>query len=137
MQDFFSVLFFAVIIIVSIISSVNKEREKKKSRGNSHPASFPQEVTDTLPESWKDLFPVQPVIVKPVVEPVSKKTEPKRPDPKPFLDTKEEGKQTIFEKADQKIIADEESVQQSDYSFQSLEDIRKAIVWSEIINRKY
>ena len=84
---------------------------------------------DMLPEAWKTIVTDQKD-QKP--KPKSKVIPTKKVET-PFLDIKEEGIPTtsLSETSDLKEKEEE------NYSFQNIDDVRKGIVWSEILKRKY
>jgi len=136
----FSLIIYIVVLVVLGISKALGDKVKKT--GTSLPDSKrqpdPHRGMTELPESWKDLFPQKEVIEpKPVVQKVNPSPKPTRKSPEVFIqDAKQEGKSSIDERTipvgDTAIGVNDE-----DYAFQGIEDVRKAIVWSEIINRKY
>lgn len=132
-----------VYIIVLLVFGISKAiSDKIKKTGTSLPDSkrqpSPHRGMTELPESWKDLFPQEEVIKpEPVVQKNAPSSKPMKKSPAVFIqDPKEEGKHSMGERT----IPDGDiamGVNDEDYAFQSIEDVRKAIVWSEIINKKY
>lgn len=116
--------------------------DKVKKTGTSLPASKrqpnPHRGATELPESWKDLFPQKEEIKpKPVVQKSNQPSKPMKKSPEVFIqDAKQEGKPSIDERS-MPAVDTAIGVNDEDYAFQNIEDVRKAIVWSEIINRKY
>lgn len=132
-----------VYIIVLLVFGISKAvSDKIKKTGTSLPGKkgqpSPHRGMTELPESWKDLFPREEVIKpEPVVQKNAPSSKPMKKSSAVFIqDPKEEGKHSI----DERIISVDDSaadINNEDYAFQSIEDVRKAIVWSEIINKKY
>lgn len=136
----FSLIIYIVVLVVLGISKALGDKVKKT--GTSLPDSkrqpSPHRGMTELPESWKDLFPQEEVVKpEPVVQKNAPSSKPMKKSPEVFIqDPKEEGKHSMGERI---ISADDIAVDMNneDYAFQSIEDVRKAIVWSEIINKKY
>ncbi len=136
----FSLVIYIVVLVVLGISKALDDKVKKTGTSLPDPKRQPNphRGATELPESWRDLFPQKEVIEpKPVVQKSNQSPEPMKKSPEVFIqDAKQEGKPSVDEKsipaADTAIGVNDE-----DYAFQSIEDVRKAIVWSEIINRKY
>lgn len=136
----FSLVIYIVVLVVLGISKALGDKVKKTGTSLPDPKRQPNphRGATELPESWRDLFPQKEVIEpKPVVQKSNQSPKPMKKSPEVFIqDAKQEGKPSVDEKsipaADTAIGVNDE-----DYAFQSIEDVRKAIVWSEIINRKY
>lgn len=137
----FSITFYIILLAVfAVYSAVTDKKKKTKSSnpgGESQPK--PYQEGNELPETWKDLFPKKTVMTptKPTVKKVSQTTaKPKRVSPKVFIeDAKDEGKSSL---KDTPILVDDTlETNNEEYAFNDIEDVRKAIIWSEIINKKY
>jgi|GEM_PF-5262612 len=121
-------IFMAVLAFFGLIQIIQKNSLKDKTNSeSSSPKSQP------LPEAWKDIISTEETKVRPTphhhIE-IRKKTESTI-----FIeDAKEEGKSAV---ASAPFSADKEEANSEDYSFNSIDDVRKAIIWSEIIKRKY
>lgn len=126
MEDIFKFLLIAGIIVISFVRQAKKEAKKKA--GNS-PAMPVFDEENSLPESWNDgtyggYIPEGP---KPEAAVIRKKTEKKyKPAKKqPFI--QQDTDNTLPEPADAS----------SEFEIHSAEEARKAIIWGEILQRKY
>jgi hypothetical protein len=125
-------LYIIGIIIFGLFFSLNPKKKNRKMDSDTPEgsrSSFPT-GQDMLPEAWKTIVTDQknqkPRPVKKVIP--TKKAET------PFLDTKEEGISTTSLSDTHHLKEKEE---EENYSFQNIDDVRKGIVWSEILKRKY
>lgn len=146
-------LIFAVFAIFKALG--DKAKKNGASSTNQKDGQQPQhKAPSELPETWKDLFPHEVEMSKP--EPVATKkpstplkdvkrafdmkkqaTERKRTvSSKVFIeDASEEGKRALNINIPQNNTT--EINDDEDYTFHNIEEVRKAIIWSEIINPKY
>lgn len=148
MEDVFKFLFVAAIIIVGLVKQFKKEA--KKSTGNG-PAVPQPTVDNPLPEYWDGdtyggFIPEGP--------------KPEAPKPAPAY----EAKQTHIRQSNEGTFVPSDTVgasfhrgstppnrkpspppqsmqpepeETSEYAIQSAEEARRAIIWSEILQRKY
>ena len=126
MEDIFKFLLVMGVIVISFVSQAKKGAKKKA--GNSPAMPVPDEE-NPLPESWNDgtyggYIPEGP---KPEAIATRKKTEKQqKPAPKQsFIHQNTDN--TLPEPADAS----------SEFEIHSAEEARKAIIWGEILQRKY
>lgn len=116
MEDFFQVLVIIGIIAVAVIKQFAKKAEETQKQ---KPVVNPYEDMDFPP-----LPPVPPISEKPF-KPVTRITTPR---PSSILENKP---------GDTPILQEEQISEKPEFDIQSAEEVRKAIIWSEILNRKY
>ncbi|WP_294617120.1 hypothetical protein [uncultured Bacteroides sp.] len=126
MEDIFKFLLIAGIMIISFVRQAKKEAKKKAGNTPAVPVPdegrpFPETLND---EIYGGYIPESP---KPVTVVARKKTEKKhKPAPKqPFIQPNTDN--TLSEPADVP----------SEFEIHSAEEARKAIIWGEILQRKY
>ena len=153
MEDFLEVIFIIGIVVIGIAKGlVEKSLKTKPTQTGSNPSPVTQEKevapkTTPLPEAWGKMFPSQelfPTQPHPVKSHASDKSKlPKKA-------SNQETKSFIQQKIDstqQNNLAHQEPIQGSshspttseedDYTIHSVEEARRAIVWGEILQRKY
>lgn len=155
MDNFGDIIYLIIMALIFIVGAVNSENKKKKKAEEQKKAQekAQREPSKSAPEApkpksgiptWEDVLkelmgePEPPPKPKPVTistpktKPISEKKY--RTPPRLFLDSKEEG--TTFLSPIQ-LIEDEGSAFADDLEFDNKEELRKAIIYSEIINRRY
>jgi hypothetical protein len=117
MDGIIQFLIVAAILAMGVARQVKKEAAKNQSR----PAPLPEEV---------------------IVPPKSSKNKSEKKSPKPFISegqlrglTQSEGEAAIAAPDD--AAPAEASGTDSEYALRSADDARRAIIWSEILQRKY
>lgn len=155
MEDFLKFLIVAGVILVGIYNEVKKNKSKKTKPQRTPAPMPPSDETDyeptPLPEAWgrgrtlEDLFEPQPY-EQPVRKPA---TPPANKPPKKQKRKKEEV--SVSASLANSIAQDERNSRQgthydtpngssdphSEYEIHSAEDARRAIIWGEILQRKY
>lgn len=134
MEDVFKFLFVIIIIAVGFIRQAKKEAKKKAANNPAMPRK-----ENPLPESWNDetyggYIPEGP---QPEVAVIPEKKE-KYKSSKSFTPTTGTFADRIDSSANYNspptsIEADEKS----EFEIHSVEEARRAIIWSEILQRKY
>ena len=119
MEDFLKFVLVAAVLVVAFIQQTRKEAQKKKKNAPRPPVMpQPEPVSSPLPEGPASEPPTPP-------RPKTKrnpartfaKAEPKQNIPVPPPPATEDGT--------------------TDYQIHSAEEARRAIIWSEILTRKY
>lgn len=133
-------IYFLVIILIAFIGSVMGQNKKKKSSTASDQPVEDAPKDTPLPDPFRGLMSrptVTPTASRRVVQNASTLT--KKKGEHPFLSTKEEGVPVTFAEGQlaQPPVKAEEETGESDYAIRDMDDLKKAIIWSEIIHRKY
>ena len=156
MEDFLKFLLIAGVILVGIFKEVNKNSKSKKAT-NKRPVSpmpSPDEIAPNpvpMPETWSmpksldELFqpiPIEPAAPKRTSQQVSKKA-PKQKKKKEEVSVAA----SIAHSAAQDELNNrqsshyndphESSDNKEDFTIHSAEEARRAIIWGEILQRKY
>lgn len=145
MEDFFKFLLIAGVIIVGIVKEVNKSKKKKEKP--LAPSMPPRTVTVPeavpMPEAWRGLDELLQSI------PSQRPTAPISPPPSKTKKKKEISVESSLansaaqDKRNSQAGSHYDAPSQSadnetgDYAIQSAEDARRAIIWGEILQRKY
>lgn len=116
MEDIMQFLLIAGIIAFGIFKQYNKESKKKSEKGTSLP----------VPEYEYE-----------VEKPVVSKMERKQTLPKAKVPVPHEGIRSTYVPTISPKKTDEVQTEDSEFSIHSAEEARRAIVWSEILQRKY
>jgi hypothetical protein len=118
MENILQYLFVAVIIIAGIVRTINKAKQEA-----------PKEITEPFPVPRA--FTIEPPVeTKPVRRPNAKQT------PKPTVSVTPPPAVSRVA-ADDPFALHSSAEENSDFQIETLEDARKAMVWSEIMQRKY
>lgn len=159
MEDFLKFLLIAGVILVGIFKEVNKNKSKKTKDSRPAPHTPPTVEIDPdavpMPETWgrpkslDELF--QPIPVEP---PAQKRTmqQVARPAQKPAAKQKRKREEiSVSASLASSAAQDERNSRQGshyntphesddnkeDFGIHSAEEARKAIIWGEILQRKY
>ena len=129
MEDIFKFLLVIGIIVFGIVRQAKKEAKKSADERSAMPIP---DAEDRLPENWEDetyggFIPKGP---EPEEIIIVKKTEKISPRP---TNTGTLPKQKISPPAPEA----EETDETSEFGIRSAEEARRAIIWSEILQRKY
>lgn len=131
-------IYIIVFVIFAVLKALNDKLKKNDTLSpTGKTTASTQEDKDDIPEILKDFFP-KPAEVNTKSKPVIKKVSsmPKAKTTKVFIeDPKEEGKRSVENNVS--LAETDTSEKDNDYAFHTIEDVRKAIIWSEIINQKY
>ena len=125
MEDVVKFLLIAAVIVIGIARQYKKEAQKKEA------ADIPPGMPP-VPEAADAGDPLPPHRTTPEAEPFIPRYAPAQPEaPQP----RREAKPTAAAPKPPIPPADENA--DTDYAIRSAEDARRAIVWSEILKRKY
>lgn len=132
MEDFLKFVLVAAVLVVAFIQQTRKEAQKKKKNAPRPPVMpQPEPVSSPLPEGQESQTYGGYIPEGPASEPPT----PPRPKPK-------RNPARTFAKAEPKQNipvppppATEDGT--TDYQIHSAEEARRAIIWSEILTRKY
>lgn len=137
MEDIISIVFIAGMIIVSILKSAKESQEEKKGHGKTPSRRHP------LPENWGG-----EVIEMPATETAS--TPPPIHTPPPFTPTASPVRDTVpppprrkrttpppLHPTDTQTQPEQPADSNNDFRLDSVEEARRAIVWGEILRRKF
>jgi len=140
MEDVLQYIIVIIAVIVAIISKVNKQKKADASAKNSKPIvnSTENEKTKKIPGSWEKWLDLD----KAETEPVKQEAISVAPKLKEAVDSmnknaKKESEQSHKEKISKKIDIDNQSEYYPEIELSTIDDVRRAIIYSEIINRKY
>lgn len=123
MEEILKFLLIAGVIIIAIIKQVSKSKAEQADKKSHIPVPMPNPTDETgapVPDQWGNVLtpkktkkakatPVQPA----TPPPAKKKTLPATTESEPTL------------------------AEDSEFAIHSAEEARRAIIWSEILNRKY
>jgi hypothetical protein len=137
MDGIIEFLVIAAVIIVGIAQQYKKSEAEKK--GQERPPIPPRpNVEDVLPEP-KGYDPYKEIFIPTTTSPQPKKK--KKRTPTPFLpeEPTEEGTPAVASMTSAGTPASDETEENADseYALHSTDEARKAIVWGEILQRKY
>ena len=126
-------IYFIVLCIVPLISALSKKKDKKNDA--TEPLSNEEEEQDTIPtQSWEDLM--QQLKQK-------KEKQKERIKETIFESVKENKKQdkNVYSKTKENkeiIIENKKPIEEkNEWAFDTVNDAKRAFVYSEIFNRKY
>ena len=156
MEDFLKFLLIAGVILVGIFKEVSKNNKSKKAQNKRPvpPAPSPVEVDPDaipIPEFWGRGSRTMDELLQPIpIEQPAPKPTPtskKMPTPAPKKKQKEEvsvaasiANSSAQDKRNTKKgshYAHPEPAGEEDFSIHSVEEARRAIIWGEILQRKY
>lgn len=138
MEDILKYVLVGVVLIVAFIRQTRKETQKKQT---SLPPFMPQSETPSspLPDKQKDRTYDGYIPEGPAPEPVEP-PKPRKPRTRPNFATpsaKERPRQSTPVTPPPPAATPDTGDDASDYSIRSAEEARRAIIWGEILNRKY
>lgn len=132
-------LLAAVVFVIKIAKVLQKLQTDEQSQSPSSDGRKPLKPEVVLSEPWNTMVPPQEVL-RPETE-ASGHTERKRESPRPSTPDPEERKPIqatpSVKDTPHHTPAPESSTTGEDFSIQSAEEARRAIIWGEIIQRKY
>ena len=153
MEDFLKFLLIAGVILVGIFKEVNKNSKSKKAKNNRPvpPTPSPVEVAPDatpMPEAWgrprslEELFqpiPAEQRTRKPKVR--QQESKPKRKKKKyplpPLSPTVPHRMNETAGKVPTITLPHDSHDNKEDFTIHSAEEARRAIIWGEILQRKY
>lgn len=121
MEDIGNLIYYIVIFVVAIVSWVRSSTKKKQQHQTALPSPFPTQDMPVIP-------PPAPRKKKVVPPPVPKHTRPES-YPGSFMSSKYKDSPILMQEEEGVSLRDELELNRAD-------DFRKAILYSEILNRK-
>ena len=136
--DWIYIVFLIVAAISGLFSSKNKKKRPTQVLGQPGHDSYPEENTSSGKGFWEILEEATtPQKPEAPTAPIHKKKK-KTPVSKPFLSTEQEiQKSKVSSSQPMNFPAEEEHSMLEDIEFNNAEELRKAVIYSEILNRKY
>ena len=136
--DWIYIVFLIVAAIRGLFSSKNKKKRPTQVLGQPGHDSYPEENTSSGKGFWEILEEATtPQKPEAPTAPIHKKKK-KTPASKPFLSTEQEiQKSKVSSSQPMNFPAEEEHSMLEDIEFNNAEELRKAVIYSEILNRKY
>lgn len=141
MDDFLQYIIVVVAVIAAIVSKIRTQEKADNDKNNKKPTVVPSEPENkkgnTILENWEKWFEADETKVSPLKqEPVnvSIHPSPKKTD----LSTANKQATTTDYKEKEDISLKNEILENTpDIQLNTIEDVRRAIIYSEIIQRKY
>ena len=138
-------IYIVFLIIAGVSGMISSAKKKKRSTEMPKPSvddTFPKEHQEEKKSFWDILQEMQQQMEQEHAEPevlipeekVSQKKR-KTPPPVPFFAEREHVTSSIEKETAIPLSQKEENVQDS--SYRNIEELRKAIIYTEILNRKY
>ena len=136
--DWIYIVFLIVAAISGLFSSKNKKKRPTQVLGQPGHDTYPEENTSSGKGFWEILeeatTPQKPEAPTAPIHKNKKKT----PASKPFLSTEQEiQKSKVSSSQPMNFPIEEEHSMLEDIEFNNAEELRKAVIYSEILNRKY
>ncbi|GCB35768.1 ferrichrome ABC transporter substrate-binding protein [Bacteroides faecalis] len=149
MEDIFKFLLLAGVIIVGIVKSLKKtvdNTENKRSVPPTQPTAETVPDAVPLPEAWGNIF-----TPKDIFQPATTPKESTSPSQKPKNQKKHIAQfgsennvaqqntesQSSHPHISSSTVSQELSESEEDFTIHSVEEARRAIIWGEIMQRKY
>lgn len=136
--DWIYIVFLIVAAISGLFSSKNKKKRPTQVLGQPGHDTYPEENTSSGKGFWEILEEATtPQKPEASTAPIHKKKK-KTPASKPFLSTEQEiQKLKVSSSQPMNFPIEEEHSMLEDIEFNNAEELRKAVIYSEILNRKY
>ena len=136
--DWIYIVFLIVAAISGLFSSKNKKKRPTQVLGQPGHDTYPEENTSSGKGFWEILEEATtPQKPEAPTAPIHKKKK-KTPASKPFLSTEQEiQKSKVSSSQPMNFPIEEEHSMLEDIEFNNAEELRKAVIYSEILNRKY
>ena len=136
--DWIYIVFLIVAAISGLFSSKNKKKRPTQVLGQPGHDTYPEENTSSGKGFWEILEEATtPQKPEAPTAPIHKKKK-KTPASKPFLSTEQEiQKSKVSSSPITNFPTEEEHALLEDIEFNNAEELRKAVIYSEILNRKY
>lgn len=137
MEDMLQFLFIVALIAIGIVKQVRTEAKKKAKQVPQHPLPEAWDAPSSYPHDAADEATHQPA--SPRTRPAEPAPFLQQPAPKPFIPQPAPQNTSRPQPKVQPPTADVPAQTESNFrpELNNLEDIRKGIIWSEILNRKY
>lgn len=136
--DWLYIVFLVIAGISGLFSSKNKKKRPKQVLGQpereiiSQDEEAPQKGFWDILQEMQEPRPQQKTVIKP-----KKQKKQQAVQPTPFLTAENEIARQIADENRIGIPPMEEEAQQMDIEFNNAAELRKAIIYTEILNRKY
>lgn len=144
-------LYIVFLVIAAVSGLFNSKDKKKKSRpdilGQPDREIVPNDQPSEEKGFWEILEDIQKEAQKPKPSPRQKQAKPKvekpkvvtpSPSPSPFLSTEKNIPEHIVPRPSVKMgVIEEEPGLMPEDTFRNIEELKKAIICAEILNRKY
>ena len=156
MEDFLKFLLIAGVILVGIFKEVSKNNKSKKAQNKRPvpPAPSPVEVDPDaipIPEFWGRGSRTMDELLQPIPieQPAPKPTPTSKKMPTPVPKKKQKEEVSVAASIANSSAQDKRNAKQGshythpepdsdqDFSIHSVEEARRAIIWGEILQRKY
>ncbi|MFR8359673.1 MAG: hypothetical protein ACLVEJ_31190 [Parabacteroides sp.] len=136
--DWIYIVFLIVAAISGLFSSKTKKKRPTQVLGQPGHDTYPEENTSSGKGFWEILEEATtPQKPEAPTAPIHKKKK-KTPASKPFLSTEQEiQKSKVSSSQPMNFPIEEEHSMLEDIEFNNAEELRKAVIYSEILNRKY
>lgn len=142
MEDILQFLFIAGLLAIGIARQYKKEAKKNADSKPTLPVPEIEFEKEILPEDWGKTYGGY-IPEGPASQPMMQTSKPtkkqKTTPPKPFLKGESAYQPLVMPPSDSQPMnsTSSESEEKSDYQIHSAEEARRAIIWSEILQRKY
>lgn len=139
MEDFLKFLLVAGVIVVGLVKQFKKEAQKNANKRS--PMPMPEEAEVPLPKNWDETFG-ETMEQKSTAQSKKKKETSifNSSQSTSFVPNNSTGTKSHTNSTQQFISPpdpDQPESEESEFAIQSAEEARRAIVWSEILRRKY
>jgi hypothetical protein len=141
MDDFLQYIIVVVAVIAAIVSKIRKQEKADNDKNNKKPTAVPSEPEEkegnTVLDNWEKWFEADETKVTPLKqEPVNVAIHPSPRNADLSTANKQAATADYKEKED--ISLKNEILENTpDIQLNTVEDVRRAIIYSEIIQRKY
>lgn len=147
MEDFLKFLLIAGVILVGIFKEVSKNNKSKKTQNKRPvpPTPSPVEVdpdATPIPDFWGRSRPMDELLQPIPIEPPAPKSAPKKKKKEEISVAASIANSSAQDKRNTKQGShydhpETDNSNQEDFSIHSAEEARRAIIWGEILQRKY
>jgi Tfp pilus assembly major pilin PilA len=139
MENTFQYIIVVIAVIAAIISKIRQQEKADSKTKSDNPASTPQKIEKKKPlsENWEKWLEVFEEEVKPVKqEPVAVNIHTQNIHENVANNTKLT--EEISNKKEKEVKSTDEQLEyRPEIQLNSIEEVRRAIIYSEIIHRKY
>lgn len=141
--DWIYIVFLVIAAVSGLFSSKGKKKRPTQVLGQPEHDMFPEEQTPSGKGFWEILeeaaaAPQQKMPVKEKSSRPLKDRKAEKRTPSPFLTAEQEiQKSKVSSSTSMTFPTEEETSVLQDIEFNNAEELRKAVIYSEILNRKY